>query len=51
MCLVDHPSVHNSPSVGAIGILAVKKTIDGIYVYFAHNTDSFVCFPLSFTML
>ncbi|KAI9828133.1 MAG: hypothetical protein M1832_003660 [Thelocarpon impressellum] len=38
---MDHPSVQQSPSAGAIGILAVKKTKDGIYVYFAHNTDSF----------
>lgn len=27
---------------GAIGVLAVKKTIDGIFLYFGHNTDSFV---------
>ena len=40
--LKDHPSVRQTPSLGAIGILAVKKTKDGIYVYFAHNTDSFV---------
>ena len=31
-----------SHSAGAIGILGVKKTIDGVYLYFAHNTDSFV---------
>ncbi|KAI9722052.1 MAG: hypothetical protein M1812_002012 [Candelaria pacifica] len=36
-----HPSVKNSESSGAIGILAVKKTRDGICMYFAHNTDSF----------
>ncbi|KAI9703764.1 MAG: hypothetical protein M1836_007534 [Candelina mexicana] len=38
---MDHPSVKESHSVGAIGILAVKKTRDGVYLYFAHNTDSF----------
>jgi len=38
----DHPSVKNSHSTGAIGILAVKKTAHGAYLYFAHNTDSFV---------
>ena len=31
-----------SPSAGAIGILGVKKTANGVYLYFAHNTDSFV---------
>ncbi|TID21531.1 N-terminal nucleophile aminohydrolase [Venturia nashicola] len=36
-----HPSVKNSHSVGAIGVLSVKKTKDGMYLYFAHNTDSF----------
>ncbi|KAI9834131.1 MAG: hypothetical protein M1826_005242 [Phylliscum demangeonii] len=38
---MDHPSVKYSTSQGALGILAAKKTVDGIYVYFAHNTDSF----------
>ena len=36
-----------SHSAGAIGILGVKKTPDGLYLYFAHNTDSFVG-PLNF---
>ena len=40
--LLDHPSVKHSHSAGAIGILGVKKTKDGVYLYFAHNTDSFV---------
>lgn len=31
-----------SHSAGAIGILGVKKTANGAYLYFAHNTDSFV---------
>ena len=32
----------NSCSDGAIGVMAVKRTIDGIHLHFAHNTDSFV---------
>ncbi|KAI9832264.1 MAG: hypothetical protein M1819_004442 [Sarea resinae] len=38
---VDHPSVKNSHTPAAIGIMGVKKTRDGVYLYFAHNTDSF----------
>ena len=38
---LGHPGVRMSPCPGAIGILAVKKMKDGIYFYFAHNTDSF----------
>ncbi|KKY17966.1 putative asparaginase family protein [Phaeomoniella chlamydospora] len=38
---MDHPSVKNSNCAGAIGIMSVKKTSDGIFLYFAHNTDSF----------
>ncbi|KAJ9496525.1 hypothetical protein H2202_007896 [Exophiala xenobiotica] len=38
---MTHPGVVNSHCTGAIGILAVKKMRDGIYFYFAHNTDSF----------
>jgi len=38
---MKHPGVSNSHCAGAIGILAVKKTRDGIYFYFGHNTDSF----------
>lgn len=37
-----HPGVKNSQSPAAIGILAVKKDVRGIAVYYAHNTDSFV---------
>lgn len=36
-----HPGVSKSHCAGAIGILAVKKSRDGIYFYFGHNTDSF----------
>ncbi|KPI35565.1 putative threonine aspartase [Cyphellophora attinorum] len=38
---INHPGVRHSPCTGAIGILGVKKSKDGIYFYFAHNTDSF----------
>ncbi|KAL9637411.1 MAG: hypothetical protein Q9164_002197 [Protoblastenia rupestris] len=38
---MGHPSVKHSHSAGAIGILGVKKTADGVCLYFAHNTDSF----------
>ncbi|KAL6248241.1 hypothetical protein RBB50_004496 [Rhinocladiella similis] len=38
---MQHPGVLNGPCLGAIGILAVKKTREGIYFYFGHNTDSF----------
>jgi taspase (threonine aspartase 1) len=37
-----HPSVKSSNSAGAIGIVSLKKTRDGVELYFAHNTDSFV---------
>jgi taspase (threonine aspartase 1) len=33
--------VKNSNSAGAIGILGIKKTIDGVMLYYGHNTDSF----------
>jgi len=40
---MGHASVKaNSQSAAAIGLLAVKKTKEGTYLYFAHNTDSFV---------
>ncbi|KIW20945.1 hypothetical protein PV08_01524 [Exophiala spinifera] len=39
---LQHPGVASSPCQGAIGILAVKKTRDGIYFYFGHSTESFV---------
>jgi len=38
---MTHPGVSNSHCTGAIGILAVKKTLEGIEFYFGHNTDSF----------
>jgi taspase (threonine aspartase 1) len=39
--LSGHPSVKNSNSIGAIGILGVKKMRGGVFFYFGHNTDSF----------
>lgn len=38
---MNHPGVKQQVSVGAIGVMAVKKDRTGIYFYFAHNTDSF----------
>lgn len=38
---MNHPGVKSSHCAGAIGIMAVKKTKDGIFLYFGHNTDSF----------
>ncbi|KAM0330703.1 hypothetical protein ACHAQA_003655 [Verticillium albo-atrum] len=38
---MGHPGVRNCNSVGAIGVMTVKKTRLGYYLYFAHNTDSF----------
>ncbi|KAL1311817.1 hypothetical protein AAFC00_001895 [Neodothiora populina] len=38
---MGHPSVKHSNSAGAIGVLCVKRTKEGVYLYFAHNTDSF----------
>ncbi|RMZ88374.1 hypothetical protein DV736_g4398, partial [Chaetothyriales sp. CBS 134916] len=38
---MKHPGVADSHCVGAIGILSVKKSKDGIWFYFGHNTDSF----------
>lgn len=38
---MDHPSVRQSQSIGAIGTLSMKRTKDGIHFLFGHNTDSF----------
>ncbi|CAK3930074.1 Threonine aspartase 1 [Lecanosticta acicola] len=38
---MNHPSVQHSESSRAIGMLTVKKTKDGAYLFFGHNTDSF----------
>ena len=47
VAISDHPSVKNSHSAGAIGVMAVKKTVDGVWLHFAHNTDSFVSYDAS----
>ncbi|KAL8714375.1 MAG: hypothetical protein Q9220_001708 [cf. Caloplaca sp. 1 TL-2023] len=44
---MGHPSVKNSYSAGGIGVLGVKKSNDGIWLYFAHNTDSFAMASMS----
>ncbi|KAL4887509.1 nucleophile aminohydrolase [Aspergillus karnatakaensis] len=44
---MGHPGVKASHCDGSVGIMTVKKTVDGIYLYFAHNTDSFVLANMS----
>lgn len=38
---MGHPSVKHSESNSAIGMLSVKRTKDGAWLYFGHNTNSF----------
>jgi taspase (threonine aspartase 1) len=44
---MGHPSVRNSQSTGAIGMLTVKRTADGVWLYYGHNTDSFAIASMS----
>ena len=44
---MGHPGVCGSNSAGAIGVMAVKKTPYGYFLYFAHNTDSFALASMS----
>lgn len=44
---MGHPSVRNSQSTGAIGMLSVKRTSEGAWLYYAHNTDSFAIASMS----
>ncbi|KAL2821654.1 nucleophile aminohydrolase [Aspergillus granulosus] len=44
---MDYPGVKASHCKGSVGIMTVKKTIDGVYLYFAHNTDTFVLANMS----
>ncbi|KAL9111056.1 MAG: hypothetical protein Q9227_004489 [Pyrenula ochraceoflavens] len=44
---MGHPGVANSPCTGALGVMAVKRTKTGIYLYFGHNTDSFAIASMS----
>ncbi|KAL2149438.1 hypothetical protein VTH82DRAFT_8089 [Thermothelomyces myriococcoides] len=46
---MNHPGIRDQPSVGAIGVMAVKKDRTGIYFYFAHNTESFALASMSST--
>ncbi|KAL1879990.1 hypothetical protein VTK73DRAFT_6380 [Phialemonium thermophilum] len=46
---MGHPGVKAQLTPGAIGVMAVKKTKDGYYFYFAHNTDSFVLASMAST--
>ncbi|PLN79181.1 N-terminal nucleophile aminohydrolase [Aspergillus taichungensis] len=42
-----HPGVKDSPCQGAIGVMSVKKTAEAVFLYFAHNTDSFALASMS----
>ncbi|KAJ4380601.1 hypothetical protein N0V86_003960 [Didymella sp. IMI 355093] len=44
---MGHASVKHSNSAGAIGILGVKKTRNGIMLFYGHNTDSFALASMS----
>ncbi|KAL5116743.1 hypothetical protein ACEQ8H_005355 [Pleosporales sp. CAS-2024a] len=44
---MGHPSVKNSNSAGAIGILGLKRMSGGMLLYFGHNTDSFALASMS----
>lgn len=44
---IGHPSVKHSNSVGAIGILGLKKMRSGMLLYYGHNTDSFAMASMS----
>lgn len=38
---MGHPGVRNQASASAIGVMAVEVNYQGIYMHWAHNTDSF----------
>lgn len=38
---MGHPGVRNQASARAIGVMAVEVTNEGIFMHWAHNTDSF----------
>ncbi|KAJ5656427.1 hypothetical protein N7507_008377, partial [Penicillium longicatenatum] len=42
-----HPAVVNSDIDASLGLMVVKKTIEGIALFFAHNTESFAIGSLS----
>lgn len=43
----QHPSVLHSNSKGVIGVLSVTRTIDGIWLTFAHNSNTFALASMS----
>lgn len=38
----ENPAITSSHNPPAIGVLAVKKSVDGVFLHWAHNADSFV---------
>ncbi|PSR85554.1 nucleophile aminohydrolase [Coniella lustricola] len=38
---MNHPGVRGQSSIRAIGVMAVEVTKSGVYLHWAHNTDSF----------
>ncbi|CAN8104313.1 unnamed protein product [Discula destructiva] len=44
---MDHPGVRNQASTSAIGVMAVEATASGIWVHWAHNTESFALASMS----
>lgn len=44
---MGHPGVRNQASARAIGVMAVEVTKKGIYIHWAHNTDSFAIASMS----
>lgn len=43
----QHPSVLHSCLNGAIGVLGVTRTVDGMWLTFAHNTETFALASMS----
>lgn len=52
---LGHPAVLHSEFPGTMGVMCVKKNVDGLAFHFAHNTESFVSLsmevPISNTQL
>ncbi|KAJ6102514.1 hypothetical protein N7486_004941 [Penicillium sp. IBT 16267x] len=44
---IGHPAVVNSDIDASLGLMVVKKTTEGIALFFAHNTESFAIGSLS----
>lgn len=48
--ILGHPGVLGAPlelDDACIGLMAVKKTREAVYLYFAHNSESFVSCTIS----